>query len=301
MQWFQIREQAAGRNRLKISWWLYKVFGKNALYLIAFFVAFFTFVFAGNVRAYSRKYFTVIEPYTGLKPNLLNQFKHICSYALGLVDKMLVYSGNFDINNVVFENEDDKKMFFDDIEKQKGVFFICNHIGNIEVLQGFSLSSNPEYKINIFLSRRQSQIFNEFIDEIKQELPVRIFPIEEIGVDTVIELKDNLDKGDIVFIAGDRLAENNDSKCVEQTLFARKIFLPVGTFKLAKLMEVPTYFITALKCGGKYKVYLEKQYNLSENELIASYTKYLEKMILVNPFQFFHFFDFFARERLAPG
>lgn len=66
-------------------------------------------------------------------------------------------------------------------------------------------------------------------------------------------------------------------------------------------MEVPTYFITALKCGGKYKVYLEKQYNLSENELIASYTKYLEKMILVNPFQFFHFFDFFARERLAPG
>ena len=93
MQWFQIREQAAGRNRLKISWWLYKVFGKNALYLIAFFVAFFTFVFAGNVRAYSRKYFTVIEPSV--------QF---CE----MIEKSDKYNSNICIINDFLENAVDK-------------------------------------------------------------------------------------------------------------------------------------------------------------------------------------------------
>lgn len=295
MQWFQIKEQAAGKNRLILSWYLYKIFGKKILDFIAFFVAFFTFIFAKSVRSYSKKYFISIEPYTKIKPSLRNQFKHIHSYADSLVDKILVYTGNFDKQNVVFNDNNAQKQLFADIEKNRGVFFICNHIGNIEVLQSFLLDkiAQPDFGINVFLSKRQSQIFNEFINNIKIDFPIKIFQIEDIGLSTGIELKENLDKGDIVFIAGDRLAENNDKKNIPQTLFANNIKLPKGTFKLAQLMDVPTYFISAVKCGGKYQIYLEKQTTLSENTLVKAYIKYLERVILINPFQFFHFYDFF--------
>jgi predicted LPLAT superfamily acyltransferase len=58
-------------------------------------------------------------------------------------------------------------------------------------------------------------------------------------------------------------------------------------------MEVPTYFISAIKIGKKYHVILEKQQNLSEKELVKSYVKFMERAIKINPFQFFHFYDFF--------
>ena len=105
MKWFQIKEQSAGKKRLILSLYLYKIFGKNILYLIAFFVSFTTFIIAAKVRSYSKKYFEITYPYLKLEPTLLNQFKHIYSYAVSLVDKILVFCGDFDIDNIIFENE----------------------------------------------------------------------------------------------------------------------------------------------------------------------------------------------------
>ena len=97
-----------------------------------------------------------------------------------------------------------------------------------------------------------------------------------------------------MFIAGDRLAQDNDKKHLEAELFSHSIHLPEGTFKLAKLMDVPTYLISAIKIRDKYKIILEKQNSLTEKELASSYTKFMEQVIKYNPFQFFHFYDFFG-------
>lgn len=294
-RWFQIKEQSAGKNRLRLSWFLYKIFGKNILYFIAYLMSVFTFLFAPKVREYSKKYFKVIEPQTDLKPSLINQFKHIHAYAKSLVDKLLVYSGDFAPNDVVFENENIRNQLFEDIERKHGVFFICNHVGNIEVLQSFFLKNEtkPDFKINVFMSNKQSRIFNGFLRTIKREFPINIFQVEDIGLNTGIELKDNLNNGDVVFIAGDRVAQDNDTKNIEVEVFGHKIFLPKGTFRLAKLMDVTTYFISAIKTDTGYKILLEKQIDLTEKELTKSYAKFLERVIKMNPLQFFHFYDFF--------
>ena len=72
MNWFQIEEQSAGKKRLILSYFLYKIFGKKILYLIAFLVSFFTFIFAPKVRDFSKKYFNATGSYTALKPTLIN-------------------------------------------------------------------------------------------------------------------------------------------------------------------------------------------------------------------------------------
>ena len=295
MKWFQIKEQAAGEKRLILSWYLYKIFGKNVLYLIAFLVSFFTFVFSKKTRRFSKKYFTVIYPYTQINPTLKNQFMHIYSYAQTLVDKMLIYSGDFDAEDIIFESEKDKDQLFFDIKQNKGIFFICTHIGNVEVMQSFFLNQKTRVNndINIFMSHKQSQIFNSFLKKIQISFPINLYPVEDIGLNTGIELKENLDKGGIVFIAGDRVAENNDTKNMEAELFGHKIFLPKGAFKLTELMNVQTYFVSVVKIGKKYKIYYEKQVNLNSRHLIKQYTRFLEKMVFITPFQFFHFYDFF--------
>ena len=301
MKWFEIKERAAGKKRLILTWTLYKIFGAWILYVISFLVAFFTFIFSKQLRYYSKKYLSTVEAYTKIKPSLLNQFKHVLAYANTLSDKIRIFSGNYNESNIEFESEEDKNQLFKDIYKEKGTFFICSHIGNIEVLYSLfeNTIKNPNCEINVFLSHKQSQIFNEFLNGIKIKVPAKLLSIEEIGFETGIELKENLDKGDIVFIAGDRLSENinktalKPEKSIEAELFNSKIHLPQGTFKLAKLMEVPTYFIAALREGNKYRVFIEKQEDLSEKELSGRYVKFMEKMVLKKPFQFFHFYDFF--------
>ncbi|MBQ3641331.1 hypothetical protein II906_05345 [bacterium] len=293
MKWFQIKEHSAGEKRLLLSWYLYKIFGKKMLYFIAFFVAFFTFIFAKDIRFYSKKYLTIMQDYINIKPSLLNQFMHIYSYANALADKILLYAGDFDSNNLIFDNENDKAELFKDINAKKGVFFICNHIGNIEVLQAFLLNRKENFKINIFLSRKQSTIFNSFLDKIKVDMPVKLFPVEDTDVNTGIELKESLSSGNVVFIAGDRLAEANDKKNIEKIMYNHKLYLPKGTYKLAKLMEAPVYFISAIKEKNKYKIYIEKQKVLSEKELADNNIIFMKKMAEIAPLQFYHFYDFF--------
>lgn len=295
MQWFEIKEQSAGNKRLLLSWYLYKIFGKNVLYLIAFLVSFFTFIFAPKIRLYSRKYFEIAYPYINTKPTLVNQFKHILSYAFSLVDKLLVFCADFNADDIFFENKEIEKQLIEDIKNKKGVFLICNHIGNIEVVLSYSFKfiKNCAFFINIFMSHKQGQIFNEFLDTIKIDFPVRLFPIEEMGISTGVELKENLNNGDIVFIAGDRLSQNNDTKFIKEKLFNREILFPKGTFKLANLMDVPTYFISALKIKNKYMIIMESQKDLSEKVLSKNFAKFMERVIKINPFQFFQFYDFF--------
>lgn len=296
MKWFQVKEQSAGRKRLVLTWYLYKIFGKNILYVIAFLMSVFTYIFSPCIRKSSKNYLSTVQNYTGLKPSAWNVFRHILAYADSLADKILVFCGDFGTDNLLFESEEKKKQMFDDINKGEGCLFICNHIGNIEVLQSFFFNeiTNPDFSINIFLSKNHSQIFNGFLNDIKKEIPVNIYPVEDLGPDTGIELKESLDKGGVVFIAGDRLARDNDDKSIEALLFGHQIHLPLGVYKLAKLMKVPTYFISALRNkGGKYKIYLEKQDNLTEEIIVKNYVDFLQKMTLLSPFQFFHFYDFF--------
>lgn len=293
MKWFEIKEQSAGTKRLFITWIIFKIFGAKGLYILTFFVAFFTFVCSKNIRSYSKKYLSVIEKYTKIKPSLMNQFKHIYSYALSLADKIILFSGNYNPNNIIFNNENDKIEMLETINQKKGVFFICSHIGNIEMLQSLFTDKkiNTDFGINVFMSNSQSQIFNKFLDSIKIDMPINIFKVEEIGLNTGIELKENLDKGDIVFIAGDRLSANNGDKTINSEIFNHRILLPLGTFTMAKLMNVPIYFISVIKNNNKYNVYLQKSNN-PEN-ITQDYANFLEKMTLIAPFQFYHFYDFF--------
>ena len=297
MQWFQIKEQSAGEKRLVLSWYLYKIFGEKALYFIAFLLSFFTLIFSPKVRFYSKKYFTLLYPYLKIKPSLINQFKHIYSYAKSLADKIILYCGDFNSENIIFKSENKEKLL-KDIENKKGVFFICNHIGNIEILQANFLKNRDKYDfcVNFFMSNKQSAIFRSFLKKIQIDNTAKIFNIEDIGINTGVELKENLNKGDIVFIAGDRIGENVGNKNIEAKLFDQKIFLPKGAFRLAKLMKVPTYFISVIYNNNHYEVYFELQENLEEEKLYSSYVKFLEESIKINPFQFFHFYDFFEIE-----
>ena len=296
-QWYQIKEQAAGEKRLMLTWYIYKLFGKKALYFIGFWVTLFTFIFAKEIRGYSKKYLNIVYPYTGLRPALVNQFRHFLSYTQVLIDRIELFSNNFDKEKLVFDSEEDKAKLFSDFARNKGVFFLCSHVGNTDAMRIFFIKNDESQtrKVNVFFSKTQSQTFNNFISKISKEVPVIPYDIENIGADTAISLKDSLDEGNIAFIAGDRVAESSNAKTFEAELFGHKINFPIGSFKLVQLMDVPIYFVIALKEKNEtYRIYLEHHDFTTLTNLENAYVKFIERITLISPLQFYHFYDLFG-------
>lgn len=282
-KWYQVKEQAAGEKRLLLTWKIYKIFGKKTVRLLAFIVTFFAFINAKEQRRCSKKYLEIVH----IKPSFVNQFRHFLEYSYSLVDRMEVFSGNFDYNNIIFNNENDEKIF------NQGVFIICSHLGNIDIMRAF-LDKYPNRRVNAFLSAEQCKIFNNFIKQIAVEKPVTTYPVEEIGIDTAIEIKDKLSAGEIVFMAGDRTSKNSINSTVY--FLNRKVQFPVGTFKFAQIMECPIVFACALHEDKKYKIYMQEfssKEKKSAETMQKEFVKFLEKHIPIAPLQFFHFYDMF--------
>ncbi len=306
MKWYQIKEQAAGEKRLMTLWYLYRFCGKRTVQFLTIFISFFAFCSSQQIRKYTKKNLSIIYEYTknyNSKPNIYNQYKLVLNYALSLVDKMEVFSNQFDEKKLIYKTISARDQMDNDITNKKGIFFICNHIGNVEILRKFVQKprniENPH--VNVFLSENQCKIFNGFLKRIQAKTDISTYPVENINVNTAIEIKDKLDNGEIVIMAGDRTSAASNNSSIEIEFLNKKIELPLGTFKFAQMMESSIYFISAIKSKNDcYDIYLEKfepKEKLNKTKLleflIEEYKIFLEKMVKIAPHQFYHFYDVF--------
>ncbi|MBR6163177.1 hypothetical protein IKQ26_04745 [bacterium] len=299
MDWYKVKEKSAGDKRLLISWYLYKIFGTRVLLIISFFVALFTYLLNSDLRGYSRKYFEAVSEYfndKSLKPSRINVFKHILSYANSLAYKIETFSGGFKSAKVSFADETMEKVFYEKIKNKEGRIFIFSHVGNIDVLRSYLTNSEKTKgeSLSILLQKEHCEVFNSFLKKIeKNPGNIKVYPIEEIDITTVSQLDDDLKQGGALFIAGDRIASNNPEKSVKVKLFNKNIFLPLGTFKFPKILGAPVYFISVVKEGKEFKIYLEPQEVNSEEVLRDKFIHFIEKMTKIAPYQFYHFYDIF--------
>ena len=305
-KWYDMKERSAGALMLYVLWIIYKYFGKFCLKFVVFFVALISFFFASEIRFYSAKYFAIISDFSKqtIKPTFFNLFKHYLSYAYSLCDDIEIFSANFSANKMFFENKFEARKLFENFDGNDGVFFICNHLGNINAMRAFIFSDfkYSKLKINVFLQTNQTKIFDNFLRSISAQNQVKLYPVEEIGVDTAIEIHDNLKNGEVVFMAGDRVSAQSDTT-LKATLFDKTIQLPKGTFSFAVMSEVPVYFVSCVKVqNDSYKIILKKADLHGNNKkevaqnLAFDFVKFLETNTIKYPFQFYHFYDLFNED-----
>lgn len=296
-KWFEMKEQAAGKKRLLLLWYIYQFVGKKPVKFIVFFVTLFAFFGAPKVRKCSQKYLKVA---TG-NGSLIQAFRHFLNYSYGLVDKMEMFTDNFPFKDISFADENAKNMLYDDLLKKKGLYFLCSHLGNINAMRTFFRSGEviDDIKVNLFLEAHQCQTFKNFINSISSNNPITAYPVENIDITTSIEIKEKLDNGEILFIAGDRVSAHNENAMFVSDFLGKKMGFPIGAFRFALILGAPIYFIACtLEKGGKYKIHLKKfEFSGTRKErlqaLEAQYVQFLEDLTKKYPLQFYHFYDLF--------
>ena len=164
--------------------------------------------------------------------------------------------------------------------------------------KGFSFMSSTSAAgaqaplVHAFQQMGLDEIYTSYFVRYMDKSQMELHAVEDIGVETAVEMKEAIGRGDIVLMAGDRLSAGTGRTAVLRHAFlGRDCAFPKGVFRFAKLMECPVCAITCVRVGwNAYKVEAKRM----GTDLLGDYVAFLESAARRHPDQWYQFYDFFA-------
>lgn len=301
-EWYNIKEQSAGKYRLLLLWQIYKICGLTCLKLLLIPIAWFIWLFAKPVRRASKEYQQVLFEYcachnVGIRR--FGSFAHILSYAHSLADKMSAVCDPSSPLKFKINNNESWQRFKELIDNNSGVLLLSSHLGNIEALCAYPDKNELKFKkLHALMEVGQNSIFHKFIQERTQNHSFILHPTEEMDFHAIMTLYESLCEGDMLLMAGDRVSAENPHNTITGTLLDRPCRLPHGAFRFAQKMEHPTFAAVLLYVGNNtYEINLQQlDITRSTQEIADRYCRFIEQNILRCPTQWYNFYDYFNTE-----
>jgi predicted LPLAT superfamily acyltransferase len=314
--WADEKERGGGYWQLKLMLTLRRALGRRLCAALMRPVVLVFYLTAPRARSASIDFLTraaaAVEP-PRPEPSSRESYRHFVSFGEALLDKVDAWSSLIRVGQLVSE-DDDLDELVDALRSKSGATLLCSHLGNAELLralaslevggqiEGFSFTSIVEFS--------GTAKFNRLIAEIDPRSMGELVPASDIGPDTMIALKERVDSGGLVVIAGDRVAAANRDKVIALDFFGDRARFPYGPFLLADLLESPVYFMSALRerdldWRSPYIFHILRARSPSGGDrrgrdariaaLAAEYASSLEREALEHPYQWYNFFDFWEK------
>jgi predicted LPLAT superfamily acyltransferase len=157
-------------------------------------------------------------------------------------------------------------------------------------------------KVNAIVYTAHAQRFLGVLKRANPAVAENVVEVDELGPETAIALRDKVDRGEILVIAGDRTPPSGNGRVVTADFFGAPANFPEGPFVLAHILECPVYLLVCLREAGHYRVYLEllaERVHLPRGNRHAAlqshvqdFARRLERHCLRAPLQWFNFYDF---------
>jgi predicted LPLAT superfamily acyltransferase len=297
MQWYKNKEVSAGYIRLRLLYFMYKLFGAKALKPLVSTVTFFAFCFAPSQRQAIRKFYEKMYIFSGKpehKPSILRIFSNFIAFSSALAERLDAWSGKVTIEmfNIVDEAAFDKML--KSVLSGKGCFILTTHMGNIDVFRALAYHNN--FIINTFLDPTHTGEYNKFMQDKLNSSFINIYSTKSIDISTAVMMKEKIERGEMVVMAADRLPSTN-KKDIRATFLNAPIALPRGVFKFATLMECDIYDLNIMKAGKRYNVHTTLY--TAEN-CVEGYVRTMEKLAAAYPSQWFNFYDYWESGVVKP-
>jgi predicted LPLAT superfamily acyltransferase len=114
--------------------------------------------------------------------------------------------------------------------------------------------------------------------------------VEDIGVETAVEMKAAVERGEIVLMAGDRPSAGSKA-VLHRDFFGMDCVWPKGVFRFAALLECPVFAVVCVATGwNSYEVRTKRL----EGDVLGGYVDFLEREALANTAQWYNFYGFFG-------
>jgi predicted LPLAT superfamily acyltransferase len=302
----------AKRNEVGPVWGIrfvlavYRILGRGMSNLILHPITLYYYLFQAPTRRASQQFEKHYYDYCAsrsLKAQSFNRYKQLYSFTQSILDKFSVWLGDVTLQDIDF-NSQAKDLAR--IQETQGRVFICAHFGNLEICRALS-RNYPKLKINVLVFTEHAKRFNDALNTIHPEVSANLISIHEFDPALAIKLKDMVDRGEWVFIMGDRVSHSLPDKCISTEFLGETAQFPRGPFVLASLLEVPIHTIHCIKVRRRFRIEINnlghtsitsrKDREIFTKEICSRYAEILQEWVIKYPHQWYNFFEFWGEAK----
>ena len=273
---------------------------RGAMALVALIAGYFWMV-DGARRAYSLAYLRRIFALSGRKPpSRRDTYLHFRNFAEKALDAFIAWLDPRQIGAITLASPDLIERANAD---SRGALLIVSHHGNAELSRA-CLGGQFQHTIHPLVHTRHAQQYNAFLRAVQPDNAAMAIEVEDIGPAVAIALKERVERGEWIAIAGDRTPFSGAARNVAVPFLGSPAPFPAGPYILASIMECPVYLLSCVRDGAGYRVTFElfaEKIELARHERqsaiaahAARYARWLEAQCLAYPYQFYNFYGFWS-------
>ena len=293
--WAQAPERG-NRVLMRLLAWLALRLGRRMTRWMHYPGACYYFVFAPRARRASRAF---LNRALGRPAGARDVLRNFRAYAAVLQDRIYLACGRIDSLQISIEGVGALARI---LEQGRGCILLGSHLGSFEALRALGRKST-RHPINVVMYEGATPNVQEILDALAPEAKARI--IAPGRPETMLRIKECLERGEMVGILGDRpFGSEKSSVCA---FLGKPAPFPHGAFRLALLLDTPIVLFFALYEGAdRYRIVLETleagRGDGSETRAQAvglrleAYVRRLEHHARAAPYNWFNFYDFWHED-----
>lgn len=301
--WAKLHESGTLRGILFLLW-LHRRFGRGLFNIVLLPITFYFFIFNTTARRSSLEFLTAhakkYPQFWKKSPGYFTVMHHLYSFGQSILDKLLAWSTPIDENDFELANPELLANF---MEKQTGQLIIGSHLGNLEFCRGFVQRYKSKI-INALVYDQHSANFVNAMQGLNPESRINIYQVNQLDIPLILQLKNKIDAGEWLFIAGDRIPLSGE-RTISVDFFNRPAQFAIGPYMLAKVLQCEVQLMFSYRKGNK--IYFElvpfaKKVELPRKDdgqqltaYVQQYAHELERQAAQAPLQWFNFFPYWEQ------
>lgn len=183
-----------------------------------------------------------------------------------------------------------------------GAILVGAHAGSFDAARALG-RARIELPLRVLMDLEHNPAITRLLDALNPDVAATV--IQPGRVDTALRLHEALEAGEFVGILADRLAAPDD-KPLEVDFLGAPARLPLGPMRLAVALRAPVILFLGLYLGGgRYVLHFERldddrtvprrERAAYAQTLVRRYAASLETQLRKAPYNWFNFYDFWAR------
>ncbi len=233
-----------------------------------------------------------------VRANLWESYQHYRAFAVSILDRVALWSGMDGRFTFAFPNQQKLEA---EGEAGRGVLLLGAHLGSFDALRALALKD--AVPVNAVMYTAHASRINRIFRELSPDVDIRILPVSEDPVETVLRIHACLRRGEWVAILADRLEPGESGRTRGVSFLGSEARVPRAPFDLAATVRAPVYTIFALRDGpARYRVVAEPlsppegaSREARADAMAATYAQRLEESCITHRHQWFNFYDFWDR------
>jgi predicted LPLAT superfamily acyltransferase len=227
-------------------------------------------------------------------------YRQYHSFGSALLDRIYLLAGQYRRFDIQIRGVG---LLKDRLARGRGCLLLGSHLGSFEIVRAIGLAQQ-DVEIKVLMYEQHVPAIRDTFRDLNPAIADAV--IQAGSPDTMLRVKECLDRGGVVGILADRLLK--DDHVTRCTFFGTRAGFPSGTMWLASILQVPVVLFFGLYRGGnRYEVHFElfseritidRQHRSEQvQQWTQCYADRLEHYCRLATDNWFNFYDFWGEHR----